>query len=319
MSGMKYRWERLLADKECKAALEKILGCKPGEADTDELNELTCCGYDDLKGAQTLFYTDYEGGGCYGGYWAVFTWRGRYFFYDGFFDAHDYDDAGPFDDIESAFACASFPMGDEYDQYVNVSVSSSLPVDEVLSRSVAFVKNKYRILVNGKNYLRQGDQLKEMKRAKPGAIQNGLACVGVIKKKAGETTTTLLPWVEEAISQIGELKKFEDITGHCFSNFKWDGGAKGFPFGYKDLDVEAYLGLLMVEHKFTTNYWATDLDGGPELKEWQRFYLHALSCIKSRIPASADAGLVAAAGNDPVKLADLLVDQGTFKRREPKK
>jgi hypothetical protein len=27
MSGMKYRWERLLADPECKAALEKILGC----------------------------------------------------------------------------------------------------------------------------------------------------------------------------------------------------------------------------------------------------------------------------------------------------
>ncbi len=319
MSGMKYRWERLLADPECKAALEKILGCKPGEADTDELNELTSCGYDDLKGAKTLLYTDYEGGGCYGGYWAVFTWRGRYFFYDGFFDAHDYDDAGPFDDIESAFACASFPMGDDYDQYVNVSVSSSLPLDEVLSRSVVFVKQGYRILVNDVNYVRQGGQLNEMKPAKLGATQNGLACVGVIKKKAGETTTTLLPWVEGAISQIGELKKFEDITGHCFSNFEWDGGAKGFPFGHKDSDVEAYLSILVVEHKFTTNYWATDLDGGPGLKEWQRFYLHSLSCIKSRIPVSADAGLVAAAGDDPVKLAELLVDLGVFKRREPKK
>jgi hypothetical protein len=75
----------------------------------------------------------------------------------------------------------------------------------------------------------------------------------------------------------------------------------------------------VVEHKLTTNYWATDLDGGPGLKEWQRFYLHSLSCIKSRIPASADAGLVAAAGDDPVKLAELLVDLGVFKRREPKK
>jgi hypothetical protein len=158
-----------------------------------------------------------------------------------------------------------------------------------------------------------------MKPAKLGTTQNGLACVGVIKKKAGETTTTLLPWAEGAISQIGELKKFEDITGYCFSNFEWDGGAKGFPFGHKDSDVEAYLSILVVEHKLTTNYWATDLDGGPGLKEWQRFYLHSLSCIKSRIPASADAGLVAAAGADPAKLAELLVDLGVFKRREPKK
>lgn len=316
---MKYRWERLLADRECKVALEKILGCKPGAADADELNELTCCGYEDLKGAKTLFYTDYEGGGCYGGYWAVFTWRGRYFFYDGYFDAPDYEDAGPFDDIESAFSCAFFPRGDDFDNYVNVSVSSPLPLDQVLSRSVPFVKDGYRILVNDRNYVRQGEELREMKRAKLGATQNGLACVGVIRKRAGEATTTFLPWVEEAISQIGELRKFEDITSHCFSNFEWEGGAKGFPFGHKDLDVEAYLGILVVEHKFATNYWATDLDGGPGLKEWQGFYRHALSCIKSRIPASADAGLVAAAGNDPVKLADLLVGLGIFKRREPKK
>ena len=319
MSGTKYRWERLLADQECKVALEKILGCKPGEADIDELNELTCFGYDDLKGAETLFYTDYEGGGCYGGYWTVFSWRGRYFFYDGYSDAPDYDDAGPFDDIESAFACASFPMGDEYDQYVNVCVSSSLPLVEVLSRSVAYVKDGYRILVNKKHYVRQGEQLRQLKPAKLGVTQSGLVCVGVIKKKADEATTMLAPWVEESVSQISALRGFEDTTAHCFSNFEWDGGAKGFPFGYKDLDLESYLNILVVEHKFTTNYWATDLDGGPGLKEWQRFYLHALSCIKSRIPVSADAGLVAAAGNDPVKLAELLVDLGIFKRREPKK
>lgn len=310
---MTYKWERLLGDPKLRKAIEKAIRCRPGMADSDKLDDIVGNDYLDLPGAKNVFYLDYEGGGCYGGYWLVFKWLGKYFFYDGF-DPSMYDetDVGPFDSVEDALKCAAFPMGDEYDEYVNVTILSCLSLAHTKQQSVLTIKDGYHLKINGHNYVRKGEKLCRLELAKLGEKQHGYLCVGVEKPAGKKHLSEFAPWLASAFAQLKSSELFEEMTGRSFDHHVGWERQLSCRFPTVEMSVEKYLGVLVVTSDKVTNYWIlpSKVKGAQEL--WGTYFRCCLDSLKSLVPPSILVSRVLEVGDDPVKLGRLLIELGVF-------
>ena len=316
MAFMSYKWERLLGDPKLRKAVERSIRCRPGMADADTLDEIV--GYDYLKltGAKNVFYVDYEGGGCYGGYWLVFKWLGKYFFYDGF-DSCGYEetDVGPFDSVEDALKCSAFPMGDEYDEYVNVTVLSGLSEARTKQHSVLMVKDGYHLKINGRNYVRKGEKLCRLELAKLGEKQHGYLCVGVEKLAGKKHSSEFTPWLASAFAQLKSSELFEEMTGRSFDHhIGWE-RQLSYRFPTVELLAEKHLGVLVITSDKTTNYWImpSKVKGTQEL--WGSYFRCCLDSLKSLVPAQTPEFHPYEKSDDLVKIAEFLMNADLIKKQ----
>jgi hypothetical protein len=327
MSYSNYKWSRILDNPKVVKKLEKLLRVKGEEIDEDYLNNLVCSKDFKVKEAELLFHLDTDEdlwSGWYGSSWSVIKWLGYYFFNEGSLD-ESCDDPGPFKTIDEAFKCAYYPAPDEGDEYlINSVISSSLPLKNVLRIASSHVTVGHRITINEKSYIRIGNKLKELKSAKLGEVQNGWRCVGFLKLlnknkysnrwKDYVTKHWCLKdstaWLAKAINELNALKQFSLITGESYSEY--------LPrFVNSDqCELQAYLRVIIVKMRdpngrLSYSLWSRS-DNDDSIEEWDSYYDKAIKSIKAKFPQNVSADKISTAGNDPIKLAHLLVDAGVF-------
>jgi len=307
--------------------LEKILKVKRGKIDEDYLTNLICSTDFEVKEAELLFHLDTDEdlwSGWYGSSWSVIKWLGYYFFNEDSL-VESCDDPGPFKTIDEAFKCAYYPAPDEGDEYlINSVITSSLPIKNVLRIASVHVTKGHRIIINEKSYIRIGNKLKEFKSAKLGEVQNGWRCVGFLKSlnknkysnrwKDYVTKHWCLKdstaWLAKAINELNALKQFSVITGESYSEY--------LPrFVNSDqCELQAYLGVIIVKMRdakgrLSYSIWSRS-DNDESIEEWDNYYTEAIKSIRSKLPQTVSADKTLTAGDDPIKLAHLLVETGVF-------
>ena len=327
MSYSNYKWGRILDNPKVVKKLEKLLRLKGEEIDEDYLNNLVCSKDFKVKEAELLFHLDTDEdlwSGWYGSSWSVIKWLGYYFFNEGSL-VESCDDPGPFKTIEEAFGCAYFPTDEENDGYLfNSIITSSLPLKNVLRIASGHVTKGHRIIINEKSYIRIGNKLNELKSAKLGEVQHGWRCVGFLKSlnknkysnrwKDYVTKHWCLKgstaWLAKAINELNALKQFSVITGESYSEY--------LPrsINYDMCELQAYLGVIIVKMRDPNgrpsySVWSRS-DNDESIEEWDSYYDKAIKSIKAKIPQKISADKISTAGNDPIKLAHLLVDTGVF-------
>lgn len=333
MSYSSYKWERILDNPKIVKKLEKILKVKGEEIDEDYLTNLICSTDFEVKEAKLLFHLDLEEdlwSGWYGSSWSVIKWLGYYFFNEGSL-VESCDDPGPFKTIDEAFKCAYYPAPDEGDEYlINSVISSSLPLKNVLRIASSHVTVGHRIIVNEKSYIRIGNKLKELKSAKLGEVQHGWRCVGFLKSLNKNKYSNhwkdyvtkhwclknSIPWLAKAINELNALKQFSVITGESYSEY--------LPRSVNSdqCELQAYLGVIVVKMRdpkgrLSYSIWSRS-DNDESIEEWDSYYDKAIKSIKAKFPQNVSVDKMLAAGDDPIKLAHLLVDVGLFPKSAQK-
>ena len=327
MSYVKYKWERVLNDPKIVKKIKKLIRVKGGEIDEDYLDDLVWSNDFEVKGAELLFHLDLEEDlwlGWYGSSWSVIKWLGYYFFNEGSL-VESCDDPGPFKTIDEAFKCAYFPAPDESDEYLmNSVITSSLPLINILKIASGHVTIGHRITINEKSYIRIGNKLKELMPAKLGDVQHGWTCVGFLKSlnknkynnrwKDYVTKHWCLKkstaWLAKAINELNNLKQFSVITGESYSEY--------LPrtIHYDMCELQAYLSVIVVtmrdpKGRLSHSIWSRS-DNDESIEEWDSFYDKAIKSIKGKLPQTVSADKTLTAGDDPIKLAHLLVETGVF-------
>jgi hypothetical protein len=331
MSYSSYKWERILDNPKVVKKLEKILKVKGEEIDEDYLTNLICSTDFEVKEAKLLFHLDLEEdlwSGWYGSSWSVIKWLGYYFFNEGSL-VESCDDPGPFKTIDEAFKCAYYPAPDEGDEYlINSVISSSLPLKNVLKIASSHVTVGHRITINEKSYIRIGNKLKELKSAKLGEVQHGWRCVGFLKSFNGNLNhwkdyqdklwhlRSSSPWLAKAINELNVLKQFSTITGDSYSEY--------LPRSVNSdqCELQAYLGVVVVKMRdpkgrLSFSIWSRS-NNDESIEEWDSYYDKAIKSIKAKFPQNVSVDKMLAAGDDPIKLAHLLVDVGVFPKSAQK-
>jgi len=327
MSYSNYNWGRILDNPKVVRKLEKLLRVKREEIDEDYLNDLVCSKDFKVKEAKLLFHLDLEEdtwSGWYGGSWSVIKWLGYYFFNEGSL-VESCDDPGPFETIEEALECLCPAADNENTEYLfNNTVTSSLPLNNILRISLFHTPIGHRIIINEKSYIRIGNKLKELKSAKLGEVQHGWTCVGFLKSlnknkyqnrwKDYLTKHWYLknstPWLAKVINELNSLKQFSVITGESYSEY--------LPRSVNSdqCELQAYLGVIIVKMRDPNgrpsySIWSRS-DNDESIEEWDSFYDKAIKSMKAKIPQNISADKISTAGDDPIKLAHLLVDTGVF-------
>lgn len=327
MSYSIYKWERILNNPKIVKKLEKLLKVKREEIDEDYLNDLVWSNDFEVKGAELLFHLDLEEDlwlGWYGGSWSVIKWLGHYFFNESTL-VETCDDPGPFETIEEAFKCL-FPNADNdnTEHLFNNTITSSLPLNTILKIALFHTPVGHRITINEKSYIRIGNKLKELMPAKLGDVQHGWTCVGFLKTlnknkynnrwKDYETKHWCLKkstaWLAKAINELNNLKQFSVITGESYSEY--------LPrsIHYDLCELQAYFGVIVVKMRdlkgrLSYSIWSRS-DNDESIEEWDSYYDKAIKSIKGKLPQTVSADKKLTAGDDPIKLAHLLVETGVF-------
>jgi hypothetical protein len=327
MSYSSYKWGRILDNPKIVKKLEKILKVKGEEIDEDYLTDLICSTDFEVKEAELLFNLHLEEDswlGWYGGSWSVIKWLGYYFFNESTL-VETCDDPGPFETIEEALECLSPAADNENTEHLfNNTVTSSLPLNTILRISLFHTPIGHRIIINEKSYIRIGNKLKELKSAKLCEVQHGWTCVGFLKslnknKYQNRWKNYVIkhwylknstPWLDKAINELNKLKQFSVITGESYSEY--------LPRSiHHDMcELQAYLGVIVVKMRdakgrLSYSIWSRS-DNDESIEEWDNYYTEAIKSIRGKLPQTVSADKTLTAGDDPIKLAHLLVETGVF-------
>jgi len=161
-------------------------------------------------------------------------------------------------------------------------------------------------------------------------VQHGWTCIGflkslnknkyqnrwkdyVIKHWCLKNST---PWLAKAINQLNALKQFSVITGESYSEY--------LPRSiHHDMcELQAYLGVIVVKMRdakgrLSYSIWSRS-DNDESIEEWDNYYTEAIKSINAKFPQNISADKISTAGDDPVKLAHLLMDAGVFPKSAQK-
>ena len=87
-------------------------------------------------------------------------------------------------------------------------------------------------------------------------------------------------------------------------------------------ELQAYLGVIVVKMRdakgrLSYSIWSRS-DNDESIEEWDNYYTEAIKSINAKFPQNISADKISTAGDDPVKLAHLLMDAGVFPKSAQK-